>query len=105
MCCARLTSAGPSGRILSSISAKRLSRSSRTSAGCRCGWEIPACGHASENRLGGVLLAPLRLRAGAQIPVKDLLAGPEFDVGLSADHVEHAAEMFQPVRRPHDVRV
>src|SRR3954453_2083681 len=40
-----------------------------------------------------------------QIPVVDLRAGPEQHVRLLADVLEDLAEIFQPMRRPHDVGV
>ena len=37
------------------------------------------------------------------ISVGDLRAGPEFHAALLAESFEHAAEIFQPVRRAQDV--
>src|SRR5215475_744206 len=44
-----------------------------------------------------------RLGADLEIPVEDLLAGPEQHVALPADRLEDAAEIFGPVRCAHDV--
>src|SRR5580700_10574937 len=52
----------------------------------------------------GFLTAVSRgLRSGAEEPVEDLLAGPEQDVLLLADVLDHAAEIFQAMRCTHDV--
>src|SRR5215467_11235478 len=40
-----------------------------------------------------------------RVPVEDLLAGPEQRVTMLADMGEDVAEIFEPVRRPHDVGV
>src|SRR6266851_4761509 len=46
-------------------------------------------------------------RSGAlrEVPVEDLLAGPEQDAGVLLDMGERAAEIFEAVRRAHDVGV
>src|SRR5581483_8318453 len=38
-----------------------------------------------------------------EVPVENLLARPEQDVRASADLLEYAAEIFQAMRRRHDV--
>src|SRR5207237_6032092 len=40
-----------------------------------------------------------------QVPVEDLLAGPEQDARVLADMGEGAADIFQAMRRAHDVGV
>src|SRR5438477_1671092 len=45
------------------------------------------------------------LAALRQVPVEDLFAGPEQHAGLLPDMVERAAEVFEAVRRTHDVGV
>src|SRR5438034_9488345 len=46
-----------------------------------------------------------RLALLRQIPVEDLLAGREQDVLVPPDMGESIADIFQPVRRAHDVGV
>ena len=50
------------------------------------------------------LLTKTRASLGL-VPVEDLLAGPEMGGAGTADVLDHAAEIFEAVRRAHDVGV
>src|SRR5262249_7380657 len=52
-----------------------------------------------------VSIRPRRLGADLEIPVEDLLAGPEQNIAFVADRLEDAAEVLGPVRCAHDVRM
>src|SRR5437762_5066561 len=57
----------------------------------------------SWNRFMGCNRAPPSFARGADIPIENLLPGPEQHIGLAADRLDHFAEIPDPVRRPHDV--
>jgi hypothetical protein len=54
-------------------------------------------------RSGFLTVCSRLLRAGATVPIEYLLASPEQHVLLFADVFDGAAEVFQPMRRAHDV--
>src|SRR6202034_2752470 len=54
-------------------------------------------------RSGFLTVCSRLLRSGAKIPIEDLLTCPEQDILLFAEMFDDTTEIFQPVRRAHDV--